>query len=177
MAIGRYPDALILTSAGTAPMVSPGVRVKSESDCFADEIAIDFPSVVHLVARVRASFLADGHDDFAGTLKTEVCLSSDEAFRGTIVPIEVPVRRTCRCCGGRGETWAERCAGCSGYLATSSSGTTSGSPCLLASRTASAFTFVSDLHTSRRFESKRRWSCGHNYERGISGFKDLRFRI
>ena len=63
-------------------MFRPGVRVKTESDCFADEIAIDFPSVGHLVARVRASFLAEGHDEHAGMLKTEVCLSSDEAFRG-----------------------------------------------------------------------------------------------
>ena len=88
--------------------------MKSESDCFADEIAIDFPSVGHLVARVRASFLAEAYDDHAGPLKTEVCLSSDEAFRGLIVPLEVPVRRICHRCGGRGETWAERCAACSG---------------------------------------------------------------
>jgi hypothetical protein len=59
-------------------------------DCFADEIAIDFPSVGDLVARVR------------------------DAWRGTVVPLEVPLRGTCEICGGRGESWTEPCADCGG---------------------------------------------------------------
>src|SRR5262245_16990947 len=88
--------------------------MKHESDCFADEIAIDFPSVGLLTARVREAFLAEAARDRNRTLKTEVCLSSNEAHRGTIVPIEVLLRATCADCGGRGEVWAEECRACRG---------------------------------------------------------------
>jgi hypothetical protein len=81
-------------------------------DCFADEIAIDFPSVGDLVERVRDAFL--GEREGADTLTTEVSLSTGEAFRGTIVPLDVPLRGTCRNCGGRGETWTEPCGACLG---------------------------------------------------------------
>jgi hypothetical protein len=82
-------------------------------DCFADEIAIDFPSVGDLVARVRDAFLGEraGGDD---TLTTEVSVSSRDAWRGTVVPLEVPLRGTCEICGGRGETWTEPCGQCAG---------------------------------------------------------------
>lgn len=87
---------------------------KRDNDCFSDEVAIDFPSVAHLVARVRRSFLADGAGDRGDTVKTEICLSSDEANRGAVVPVMVLLRATCLQCGGRGETWAEPCAACAG---------------------------------------------------------------
>ena len=90
------------------------VTQKSDSDCFADEVAIDFPSIRHLVARVRQAFLAESAGERAETLKTEVCLSSEEAQRGAVVPVEVLLRATCSRCGGRGETWAERCVECGG---------------------------------------------------------------
>lgn len=82
-------------------------------DCFADEIAIDFPSVGHLVERVRDAFLGEraGGDD---TLTTEVSLSIRDASKGTVVGMEVPLRGTCALCGGRGGTWTEPCAGCRG---------------------------------------------------------------
>jgi len=81
-------------------------------DCFADEVAIDFPSVGHFIERVRDGFLGEG----AGTeiLTTEVWLSRRDASAGTIVPLEVPLRGTCPGCGGRGETWTEPCADCCG---------------------------------------------------------------
>ena len=93
------------------------------SDCFADEIAIDFPSAGHFVARVRRAFLAGDAaacasgspgDDFDGPITRRLCLSSEEAERGTIVPLEVLLRETCERCGGRGEIWAEPCADCDG---------------------------------------------------------------
>lgn len=88
--------------------------MKLDVDCFADEIAIDFPSVGLLTARVREAFLAGTARDRPRTLKTEVCLSSHEAHRGTIVPVDVMLRETCPHCGGRGEIWAERCLACCG---------------------------------------------------------------
>ena len=95
----------------------PGVWRSSNSasqvhDCFADEVAIDFPSVGPFVDRVRDGFLGEG----GGTevLTTDVWLSRRDASAGTVVPLEVPLRGTCRRCGGRGETWAERCADCCG---------------------------------------------------------------
>lgn len=81
-------------------------------DCFADEIAIDFPSIDQFVSRVRDRFLGIRAD--ADTLLTEVSVSRREASRGTVVPVEVPLRSTCEQCGGRGETWAEPCLKCRG---------------------------------------------------------------
>jgi hypothetical protein len=80
-------------------------------DCFADETAIDFPSVDHLLERERAAFL---NERGADTLTTEVSLSRRDASNGIVLPLEVPLRGTCRSCGGRGETWTEPCADCNG---------------------------------------------------------------
>lgn len=80
-------------------------------DCFADEIAIDFPSVEPVVERMREAFLGDRDDD---VLKTELRVSQREASGGLIVPIELPIRGTCHRCGGRGETWTEPCELCAG---------------------------------------------------------------
>ena len=84
-------------------------------ECFADEIAIDFPSVGRVVERIRAAFLGEriegeGH----GILQAEVSLSPREAIGGLVISVEVPVRTTCPHCGGRGETWTEPCGLCRG---------------------------------------------------------------
>jgi hypothetical protein len=81
-------------------------------DCFADEIAIDFPSVDRVVERLRDEFL--GEPPRAAILTTEVLLSKRDATFGTVVPLDVPMRGTCVPCGGRGEVWTEPCASCSG---------------------------------------------------------------
>jgi len=82
------------------------------NECFADEIAIDFPSVGHAVDRMRHAFLGERAD--AEVLSTEVSLSSREALDGRVVTVEVPIRGACTACGGRGETWTERCVTCRG---------------------------------------------------------------
>lgn len=81
-------------------------------ECFADEIAIDFPSVGRVVARMRDAFL--GERDDADVLHADVLLSQREALAGHVVSLEVPVRATCPNCGGRGESWTERCHLCRG---------------------------------------------------------------
>ncbi len=81
-------------------------------ECFADEIAIDFPSLGHVVDRMRHAFLGEADDD--ATLAAEVCVSSREASGGLVVPLHVPVRGTCPACGGRGESWTDRCEPCGG---------------------------------------------------------------
>ena len=81
-------------------------------ECFADEIAIDFPSVGRVVDRMRDAFLGERVD--ADVLRAEVSLSQREAFDGRIVSLKVPVRITCPNCGGRGETWTEPCTLCRG---------------------------------------------------------------
>jgi hypothetical protein len=81
-------------------------------EAFADEIAIDFPSVARLVRRERDVFL--GEDAGGDTLAADVSLSTRDAWTGTIIPLEVPIRGTCRFCGGRGETWTEPCGACCG---------------------------------------------------------------
>jgi hypothetical protein len=79
-------------------------------ECFADEIAIDFPSVGRVVDRIRDAFLGERVD--ADVLRAEVSLTQREASGGLVVTLEVPVRVTCPNCGGRGETWAEPCGLC-----------------------------------------------------------------
>jgi hypothetical protein len=96
------------------------LNVKRDSEqthgCFADEIAIDFPSVGNLVERVRDAFLAESGDHAEGpeTHTAEVSLSRRDATIGTVVPLEVPLRGLCALCGGRGETWTEPCVECCG---------------------------------------------------------------
>ncbi|HVC18653.1 MAG TPA: hypothetical protein VNE16_01140 [Vicinamibacterales bacterium] len=80
-------------------------------DWFADEVAVDFPSVGTVVERMRETFFGRGEGD---TLRTDLQISVREARDGVVVPLSVPVRRTCDPCGGRGETWTECCPACRG---------------------------------------------------------------
>jgi hypothetical protein len=82
------------------------------SKCFADEAAIDFPSVGDLVARAREAFLGDG--GLGDVVSADVWLSPEDAFTGAVVPIHVIVRETCAECGGRGERWPDACRACDG---------------------------------------------------------------
>lgn len=76
-----------------------------------DEVAIDFPSVANVLDRMRDAFFGAGPSI---NLSTEIVLTAREAFDGVTVPLDVPLRRTCPRCGGRGETWSEWCATCGG---------------------------------------------------------------
>jgi hypothetical protein len=78
---------------------------------FADEIAIDFPAVSDKVERMRHAFV---ESDTTDRLRAEIQLSRHQACAGAAVPLEVPVRSTCRGCGGRGEVWGESCRPCEG---------------------------------------------------------------
>jgi len=71
-------------------------------ECFADEIAIDFPSVDLVVDRMRDAFLGERAD--ADVVLTDVSLSREDAWRGVVMPVEVPIRGTCERCLGSGES-------------------------------------------------------------------------
>jgi len=45
-------------------------------------------------------------------LEVEVMLTTEEAFRGCVVPVGVPVFRRCPRCGGSGRDWVFPCAYC-----------------------------------------------------------------
>jgi hypothetical protein len=81
------------------------------ADWFADEIAIDFPSVSGVLDRMRDAFFGV---DQPVTLSAQMVLTAREAFVGATVPLDVPLRRTCPRCGGRGEVWTDGCAPCRG---------------------------------------------------------------
>jgi hypothetical protein len=81
-------------------------------NCFADEIAIDFPSAGRVVERMRDAFL--GEASRADVLATELALSPRQAHDGLDVTLTVPIHGTCPMCGGRGESWAEPCGSCVG---------------------------------------------------------------
>jgi hypothetical protein len=96
---------------GDQVAVMAGEDSRHDASCFADEVVIDFPSVAPAVDRIRRGFLVDEHPV---TLSTAVQISHREAMAGATVPLEVPVRCTCAECGGRGESWTERCKRCHG---------------------------------------------------------------
>lgn len=87
-------------------------RPEGTTAWFADEIAIDFPSVSSVLDRMRDAFFTAAGP--AVTLSAEMILTAHEAFFGVSVPFDVPLRRTCPRCGGRGEVWNEWCAACGG---------------------------------------------------------------
>jgi hypothetical protein len=95
---------------GHAGVLSPEDG-RHDVSCFADEVIIDFPSVAPAVERMRRGFLGD---DRPTSISAAIRLARRDALLGTTVPLEVPVRCTCSRCGGRGESWAERCARCLG---------------------------------------------------------------
>ena len=78
---------------------------------FSDEIAIDFPSVASVLDRMRDAFFTAAPP---AALAAEIVLTPREAFDGVTVPFNVPLRRTCMRCGGRGEVWTEWCPACRG---------------------------------------------------------------
>ena len=83
----------------------------SDREWCADEVGIDFPSLAATLARMREALVAD---EGQAPLRAEVRLSPREAFDGIVVPLDVPLRRACPLCGGRGETWMEPCVPCAG---------------------------------------------------------------
>src|SRR5258708_31388952 len=69
------------------------------ADCLADEVNVDFPSVLTVLDSMRQSF-------FGGAARfdprPDIVVTAPEAFWGALVPLGVPVRRTRPPCGGRG---------------------------------------------------------------------------
>ena len=84
---------------------------RHDSNWFADEVVIDFPSVAPAVERMRQSFLADERPEI---LRAAVELTEREAATGVTIPLQVPVQCLCTACGGRGESWTETCVKCLG---------------------------------------------------------------
>jgi curved DNA-binding protein CbpA len=77
----------------------------------ADEVHLDFPSVLSVLDRMRHSFFgAPRRADRA----PDILVTPQEAFRGATVAFDIPIRRTCARCGGRGEEWNDWCADCAG---------------------------------------------------------------
>jgi hypothetical protein len=81
------------------------------ADCLADEVNVDFPSVLTVLDRMRQSFFGAPRRLASGP---DVVVTAREACWGATVPLAVPVRRTCAHCGGRGEVWSDWCVACAG---------------------------------------------------------------
>lgn len=83
----------------------------SVAGVLADEVHLDFPSVLSVLDQMRHSFFgASRRADRA----PDIVVTPQEAFWGATVPIELAVTRTCARCGGRGEVWNDWCADCGG---------------------------------------------------------------
>lgn len=101
------------SSGSLAPDRWRTIRAVGAPDlCFADEIAIDFPSVDGVVERMRTAFLGEAGDD--AVLSADLRLSPADARDGLVLPLAVPIRGACPRCGGRGESWTEPCGACRG---------------------------------------------------------------
>ena len=87
---------------------------RSAGSVLTDEVAIDFPSMVPIVARMRATFFAAAGDRGVATRRAEVELTARQADQGVRVPLELTVQHTCPACGGRGELWTDPCGLCDG---------------------------------------------------------------
>jgi hypothetical protein len=79
-----------------------------------DDVAIDFPSMAPVVARMRDAFFAEAADGCVPTRCAEVELTARQADQGVRVPLDLTVQHTCPACGGRGESWTDRCGLCDG---------------------------------------------------------------
>jgi DnaJ-class molecular chaperone len=96
---------------GDSIAVLTGEEPRDEASCLADEVIVDFPSVARAIDRMRSAFVAD---ERSSPVRTALHLTHRDALEGVTVPLDVPVRCTCRACGGRGETWTESCLVCRG---------------------------------------------------------------
>jgi molecular chaperone DnaJ len=94
-----------------AAVRGPSPAPSARGDWFADEVAVDFPSVASVLDRMRHAFFGGEPIEI---MAAEVVLSPEEAFWGTVVDLRVPLRRICRDCGGRGEIWSDGCHACRG---------------------------------------------------------------
>jgi hypothetical protein len=93
------------------PDISGDELSVSVADYLADEVRVDFPSVLTVLDSMRHSFFGEAARFEPGP---DVMVTPHEAFWGAIVRLGVPVRRTCPRCGGRGEVWSEWCVECAG---------------------------------------------------------------
>lgn len=96
---------------GDSVLAVASTDLRVDASCFADEVIVDFPSVAPALDRIRTSFLAG---ERAKALAASISLTPGEARTGARVPLAVPVRCTCRDCGGRGGTWRDGCQRCQG---------------------------------------------------------------
>ena len=104
------PEQLYPPFGGSQVAVVAGDDLR-QTNWFADEVGIDFPSVAEAVERMRRAFLAA---ERPAPESAVIQLSRREAHSGVIAPLEVPLVCTCRNCGGRGESWTEACTRCNG---------------------------------------------------------------
>jgi hypothetical protein len=87
-------------------------RLADDREAWADEVAIDFPSVPTLVARVRDTFLDE--ENAPRTLAEDVVLTPAKASEGGERTVLVTRHHPCQTCEGRGERWLEPCQHCAG---------------------------------------------------------------
>ena len=71
-------------------------------------------SLIAPVLTTSLYFIVFGTAIGATALAADVRLTARQAFEGAAMPLDVPVRCTCRACGGRGERWPDVCAACGG---------------------------------------------------------------
>src|SRR5688500_15100621 len=88
----REPSRRRRYDAGLSQVWRPGTDPEPGRSWFADEVAIDFPSVASVLDRMRDAFFTP---EPVVTLSAQIVLTPREAFDGVSVPLDVPLRRAC----------------------------------------------------------------------------------
>ncbi len=104
-------SAYRLSGSATTDVAGVSLLRADFAAAFADDVLVAFPSAAGVVDRMREPFLVDRPGE---ALPVDVVLSPRQALLGATLPLDVPIRCTCRACGGRGESWSEPCARCAG---------------------------------------------------------------
>jgi DnaJ-class molecular chaperone len=104
----RWPEA--------EPLAAGDARLFAEPMTIRRDFRTIRPSLEELVARLRRSATGAGSPKGGHTeaLHVEVLLGPQQAARGGLVDVAVPVARWCAECGGAGGVWYGRCVACDG---------------------------------------------------------------
>lgn len=84
----------------------------ADDERWPDEVIVDFPAMASIVDRMQAAFFAG--EPARASVSAEVALTPRQAFQGDRVAVQVPLRRACLTCEGRGELWDQVCTECTG---------------------------------------------------------------
>lgn len=104
------PEPIVFRRSRPEPLIPRSISILHDFETVR-------PSFEPLFERFVRNFTGEGvpKGERIEALNVEVALPLDEADRGVVVPLGVPVFHTCRVCGGSGRNWLFPCANCDAH--------------------------------------------------------------